>query len=198
MKSYNLNAPCFLNKPNGLWWALKKYRSKLRFRGSAHWLGSMMTCCCCCCGCCCWWWPIWGRSIPLVVAGLSGGGKWGRGGPWPTGSPGGLSPGAWAKGNTNVYGPSCRFNIDGEVRFQLVGAACNQSYESFTALYLQVWKYRAIFYFTCSHMYCPIQFAHDFFHFLIQNILDFECELNKFDNTCGFKWFLNSPVFTDL
>ena len=92
----------------------------------------------------------------------------------------------WA--NVCKVTPSSFINIDD---------LCSQWHISFTGLYLQVSKYRAIFKITSSKI--QIQCTYAAFPFLIQNTLVVKHKHKKFDKTCVAKSdFKNSPVFADL
>ena len=52
-----------------------------------------------------------------------------------------------------------------------VDQACSRCYKSFTGLYLQVCKYRAIFKITFSHEIRQFRYANACSHFLTQNYL---------------------------
>ena len=72
----------------------------------------------------------------------------------------------------------------------------SQCYNTFTDLYLQVWKYRAIFNTICSHKICLIPYVNACSHLKTPNTLAEDYKHHEFGNSRGD--VKNSPVFTDL
>ena len=67
---------------------------------------------------------------------------------------------------------------------------CSQCYNSFTGLYLQVFKTGLIFKINSSPACCQIQFVDACFHFEIPSSLVEKHDNFELDDTCGRKWFL--------